>query len=185
MANVFWFTGISGAGKTTLSRKAYEYLKSTGCSAHLLDGNSVRDFFDNDLGYSEADRHEAIKRIVFGSNLLLSNDISVIVACIAAREKSREFIRHKLGTNYIEIWVKASLETVKSRDVRGLYQSYEKGIVNCIPGVDQVYEEPRCPHLVVDTDKLMVEESFELVCDFVKQQTFSAQINPTVSIKVR
>jgi len=129
----------------------------------FLDGNEVREFFDNDLGFSQEDRHMAIKRSVFGSHLLAKQGINVIVASIASTYQDRNFIRKKLGDSYLQIWVRASVETVKKRDVRGLYAAHSDGDEKNLPGLDQEYQEPRNPHLIIETDNASIDESFELI----------------------
>lgn len=167
MAKVFWFTGISGAGKSTLSALAADYIRENYGPTEFLDGNDIRDFFENDLGFSREDRDHAIKRSTFGSYLLAKNGINVVIASIAAFYDIRDFVRRKLGDHYQQIYIKASVDTVKARDVRGLYKAHAEGSESNLPGVDQLYEEPRNPNLVVCTDKQSVEDSFEVIKRFI------------------
>ncbi|MCB0333426.1 MAG: adenylyl-sulfate kinase [Bdellovibrionales bacterium] len=168
-AKVIWLTGISGAGKSTLGEKLFAYFSNHVAQVEFLDGNEVRDFFDNDLGFTDEERHMAIKRSVFGSYLLAKNGVHVIVASIAASYEIRDFIRTKLGDHYIQVWVKASVDTVRKRDVRGLYKAHDEGDEENLPGVDQGYDKPRNPHIVIETDSDTIDASFEKLRSFLAQ----------------
>lgn len=168
---VIWLTGIAGSGKTTLGKKLYEYLKETSGAANVefIDGDLTRQFFDDDLGYSRKDRIFNIKRIVFASMLLARNGVAVIVSNIAPYYEVRDFIRKHLPS-YYQIYVKASLEKCKRADIKKLYKNAEDGKIKNVIGVDDVYEEPRRPDLVVHTDKESAEKSFARIVDFLNQK---------------
>lgn len=167
MSKVVWLTGISGAGKSTLGEKITAFIASKDQKVEYLDGNVVRDFFDNDLGFTEEDRFMAIKRTVFGSHLLAKNGVIAVVSSIAGTYTVRDFIREKLGDMYIQIYVKAKLETVMDRDVRGLYQAHKEGKEKNLPGLSQAYQEPRNPDLVVETDSESIEETMKKIEPFL------------------
>ncbi len=169
MAKVIWLTGVSGAGKSTIGQHISNYLNSMDVPVEYLDGNLVRDFFDNDLGFTDADREMAIKRSVFGSYLLAKHGITVVVASIAGSYVIRDFIRNKLGGYYIQIYVKASIECVVARDVRGLYKAYTEGRESHLPGITQSYQEPRNPDLVIETETESIEESQTKAEEFLKK----------------
>ncbi len=155
---VIWLTGISGSGKTTLSKMVYNILSESKNKIALLDGDTVRDFFEHDLSYTKADRLANIKRMAFAAYHLSENGIHVIVANMAHYYEGRDFIRRKIN-NYIQIYVKASVDIVKKRDVKGLYQKFENDLIFNIIGLDDQYQAPRCPNLIVDTDVESSEES--------------------------
>lgn len=172
MASVYWFTGISGAGKSTLAEMTYNYISALGRVVELLDGNDVRAFFDNDLGFTDEERFQALQRTVFGCHLLIRHNIDVVVASIAATRESRDFIRKKLGSSYKEIWVKASLETVQRRDVHGLYKRFNCKLEENLPGFDQKYDRPKNPDLILDTDFQTKEESFARIKPLIEASLF-------------
>ncbi|MBU0573953.1 MAG: adenylyl-sulfate kinase [Candidatus Margulisbacteria bacterium] len=160
MRKVIWLTGISGSGKTTLGRLVYEKFKSLCKRVEFLDGDIVRDFFENDLGYSRRERILNVKRIAFAAMLLAKNDVTVIVANIAPYYEVRDFIRKNIP-NYIQVYIKASLDSVRKRDVKGLYGNATNNMV----GIDDAYDIPRNPDITVDTDRESVEESLNKILE--------------------
>jgi len=147
---VIWFTGLSGSGKTTLARMTKELLESNQQLVQLIDGDIVRDFFRNDLGYTEPERIENIKRIIFAASLLSENGISVIVANIAPYYEVRDIARRMIR-NYTQIYLEVDIETARARDVKGLYKAYDLGEAKNIIGIDERYDVPRRPDLVIRT----------------------------------
>ena len=134
---VIWFTGISGAGKTTLATLLKERLEMEGIENELLDGDEVRQFFENDLGYTEKDRYHNITRIAYTAELLSRHGIISIVANIAPYYKVREFIRRHVE-DYIQIYVKVLAETAIKRDVKGLYKKYRDGKMDNLVGMGEL-----------------------------------------------
>lgn len=169
MAAVIWLTGISGSGKTTLGRKLKQALENRYPKVEFIDGDLVRDFFKNDLGYSREERFMYVKRIVFAVMLLARNGIPVIVANIAGSYESRDFIREHLD-DYIQIYLKTSVEKVMERDVKGHYARYKNGEETCLVGLDEPYDEPRHPNLIVNTEFEAVGESFQKILAYLKTQ---------------
>ena len=156
---VVWFTGISGSGKTTLANLLHKSLKERNVKTEILDGDIVRDFFENDLGYSREERIMNIKRITFAAMLLEKNGVNVIVANMAPFYEARDFIRRKFNGHYFQIYLKASIDKAMSRDTKGMYKkAQDSGDTNVI-GVDDAYEVPRNPDLVIDTDNETIAES--------------------------
>ena len=149
-APVIWFTGISGSGKSTLAKALYEDVSRTGQAVKFLDGDEVRSFFEGDLGYTRAERIHNVRRIAFAAHQLSECGIAVIVANIAPYFEVRDFIRRKLA-NYIQVYLKTSLEVVASRDVQGHYGKFRAAELSNLIGLDDVYDEPRHPDLVITT----------------------------------
>jgi len=153
-----WFTGLPGAGKTELSRRVEEILLERGLKVEVLDGDIVRTNLSKGLGYSKEDRDINIKRIGFVCNLLTRNDVVAIAAAISPYRETRDYNRKLIG-RYVEIYVKCSIEELKKRDPKGLYEKALKGEIKNFTGVSDPYEEPEKPEIVVDTEVETEEES--------------------------
>ncbi len=161
MANkgfTIWFTGLSGSGKSTLSEIIEERLKARGHNVEVLDGDIVRTHLSKGLGFSREDRDTNIKRIAFVCGLLTRNSVISISAAIAPYAEAREWARKEIG-NFVEIYVKCPIEVCRQRDVKGLYKLVDEGKIKGFTGVDDPYEEPEHPELVIETDKETIEES--------------------------
>src|SRR5437763_3557163 len=153
-----WFTGLSGAGKSTLSEAIEERLKARGRNVEILDGDIVRTHLSKGLGFSREDRDTNIRRIAFVCNLLSRNGVICISAAIAPYSEARAWARREIG-NFVEVYVKCPIDVCRQRDVKGLYKLADEGKIKGFTGVDDPYEEPDHPELVVETDKETVEES--------------------------
>lgn len=153
---VIWLIGISGAGKTTLGNRLKEYLDLSGRKSFILDGDVVRDFFDNDLGYSQQDRVANIKRIMLAAHVLSFNGVTAIVCNISPFENLRAFSRLKIK-DYIEIYLKRDLHLSQCNDVKGMYGK-NAGKTEIV-GVDMLFDEPLHSDLTIDTGCEDVEES--------------------------
>ncbi|WP_039990628.1 adenylyl-sulfate kinase [Fischerella thermalis] len=153
-----WFTGLSSAGKTTLSRVVASELRSLGYQIEILDDDLLRENLSNDLGFSKADRDENIRRIGFVATLLTRNDVIVLVCAISPYRHIREEVRNSIG-NFIEVYVNASLDICEKRDIKGLYQKARAGQIKNFTGIDDPYEPPLNPTLECRTDLETIEES--------------------------
>jgi adenylyl-sulfate kinase len=153
-----WFTGLSGSGKSTLSKVIEQRLKALGRNVEVLDGDIVRTHLSKGLGFSREDRDTNIKRIGFVCSLLTRNGVICVSAAIAPYREARDWARKEIG-NFVEVYVKCPLEVCRQRDVKGLYKLADEGKIKGFTGVDDPYEEPDHPELVVETDKETVEES--------------------------
>ena len=165
MANVgftIWFTGLSGAGKSTLAEIIEQRLKERGHNVEVLDGDEVRTHLSKGLGFSKEDRDTNIKRIAFVSKLLTRNGVASISAAIAPYREARAWAREEIG-NFVEVYVKCPLEVCRQRDVKGLYKLVDEGKIKNFTGVDDPYQEPEDPEVVVETDKESVEESVQKI----------------------
>ena len=165
MANkgfTLWFTGLSGAGKSTLSEAIEHRLKASGQKVEVLDGDVVRTHLSKGLGFSREDRDTNIKRIAFVCGLLTRNDVICISAAISPYRETRQWARDHIG-DFVEVYVKCPIEVCRQRDVKGLYKLVDEGKIKGFTGVDDPYEEPEHPELIVETDKETVEESAERI----------------------
>ena len=164
-AFVLWFTGLSGAGKSTLAEKVYKHLTKTGRKVERLDGDTLRAVFPS-TGFSRKDRDEHIHRVGYLASRLEHHGIIVVASFISPYREARLFVR-KLCKKFIEVHVKASLETCKKRDVKGLYKKAIDGKISSFTGIDDPYEEPENPEIVIDTDTLTIEQSEQVIMDYL------------------
>jgi adenylylsulfate kinase len=153
-----WFTGLSGAGKSTLAWAIEQRLKACDHNVEVLDGDIVRTHLSKGLGFSREDRNTNIQRIAFVCNLLSRNGVVSIAAAISPYREAREWARKEIG-NFVEIYVKCPLAVCRQRDMKGLYKLADEGKIKYLTGVDDPYEEPEHPELLIETDKETVEES--------------------------
>jgi adenylylsulfate kinase len=153
-----WFTGLSGAGKTTLARLVENELRSRGHRLEVLDGDIIRTNLSKGLGFSKEDRDTNIRRIGFVCNLLTRNDVVAIVAAISPYREVREEVRNQIGS-FVEVFVKCPIEVLAERDVKGLYKKALAGEIKNFTGVDDPYEEPLSAEIVIQTDTETPDES--------------------------
>jgi adenylylsulfate kinase len=162
-----WFTGLSGVGKTTISRALANKLKSYGYKVETLDGDVVRQNLTKGLGFSKEDRDENIRRIGFVAELLTRNQVIVLVAVISPYQEVRQEVRERIG-NFVEVYANAPLEVCEQRDVKGLYKKARAGEIKNFTGIDDPYEPPISPEVECRTDVETQEESVSKV--FAKLQ---------------
>lgn len=153
-----WLTGLSGAGKSTLSTAIEQRLRSYGRLVEVLDGDLVRTHLSKGLGFSREDRDTNIQRIAFVCKLLTRNGVICISAAIAPYREARMRAREEIG-DFVEVYVKCPIEICRQRDVKGLYKQVDEGKIKHFTGVDDPYEEPEHPELVVETSQESIEES--------------------------
>jgi len=153
-----WFTGLSSAGKTTLSRAVAEELIARNLKVELLDGDVVRQYLCKDLGFSKQDRDENIRRIGFVAELLTRNGVMTLVSAISPYRETRDAMRQRIG-DFVEIYVNAPLEVCEQRDVKGLYKKARAGLMQGMTGLDDPYEPPLHPELELRTDLETIEDS--------------------------
>lgn len=159
-ACVLWFTGLSGAGKSTLAHAVEEQLHQRGCRTFVLDGDNVRHGLSSNLGFSEDDRKENIRRIGEAAKLMMEAGVITLTAFISPFRADREAVRNLMPHgDFLEIYCRASLAACEARDVKGLYRRARAGEIKNYTGIDSPYEEPMKPELVVDTEALTLEES--------------------------
>ena len=159
MGATLWFTGLSGAGKSTIAEIVESELRERGYKVEVLDGDVVRTNLSKGLGFSREDRDTNIRRIAFVADLLSRNGVVAITAAISPYREIRDEARALMGARFIEIHVKASVEECARRDVKGLYEKAMRGEIKEFTGVSDPYEEPLNPELVLDTEAESPEES--------------------------
>ncbi|WP_457786666.1 adenylyl-sulfate kinase [Geobacillus sp. Geo 8.1] len=170
---VLWFTGLSGAGKSTLSVEVEKELHQRGIRTYILDGDNIRHGLNKDLGFSAEDRKENIRRIGEVAKLMVDAGIVTLTAFISPYREDREMVRQLLGEKeFIEIYVKCSLEECERRDPKGLYKKARAGEIKGFTGIDDPYEEPENPELVVETDKQSLEESVKQVITYLEENGY-------------
>jgi adenylylsulfate kinase len=164
-----WFTGLSGAGKTTISEIVAPALRERGLKIEVLDGDVVRTNLSKGLGFSKEDRDTNIRRIAFVADLLSRNGVGVITAAISPYREIRDEARQMMDGRFIEAYVKASVEVCEERDVKGLYAKARAGEIKEFTGVSDPYEPPENPELVLDTEHQSPEESAQQILDFLEE----------------
>ncbi|MCP4177417.1 MAG: sulfate adenylyltransferase subunit CysN [bacterium] len=159
-----WLTGLSGSGKSTIAKALEKKLIELGVKAFILDGDNVRHGLNKDLGFSERDRTENIRRIAEIAKLMNSAGLLVITAFISPFRKDRTHAKSVIGDqNFFETYVKADINTCKQRDPKGLYKKVEEGSLINFTGIDSPYESPESPSIEIDTVNCNIEESVELI----------------------
>ncbi|MEO0947981.1 MAG: adenylyl-sulfate kinase [Cyanobacteria bacterium J06641_5] len=152
-----WFTGLSGSGKTTISRALVADLRELDCKFEVLDGDIVRQNLTKGLGFSKEDRDENIRRIGFVANLLTRNGVIVLVSAISPYRDIREEVAERVG-DFMEVYVNTPVEVCEERDVKGLYKRARSGEIKNFTGVSDPYEAPTEPAVECRTDLNTVEE---------------------------
>ncbi len=155
---VVWLTGLSGSGKTTIATALRTELEERGCRVETLDGDEIRANLSPDLGFSSQEREQHNRRVIYIARLLSRHGVVVLVPLISPIRAVREDARRQLHP-FLEVYVKASLEACMQRDPKGLYRRALAGEVKQMTGLAQPYEEPLAPDLVIDTERLSLEES--------------------------
>jgi len=163
-----WFTGLSGSGKTTIAQIVYNQLKKEGYKVEILDGDVIRTNLSKGLGFSKEGRDENIKRVGFVCDLLTRNEVIAIAVCISPYREVRDFNRKRIG-NFIEVYTKCNLQECIKRDPKGNYKKALAGEIKNYTGIDDPYEEPVNPEVIVETDKQKPQECAKKVLDKLKE----------------
>ncbi|KXH81797.1 adenylyl-sulfate kinase [Sporosarcina sp. HYO08] len=165
---ILWFTGLSASGKSTISVALEAALYERGIRTYRLDGDNVRFGLNKNLGFSQEDRTENIRRIGEVSKLMIDAGLLTLTAFISPYREDREQVRDLVEKGeFIEIYVEASLETCEERDPKGLYKKARLGEIKGFTGIDAPYEEPDDPEIKIDTNRLSVEESVNVIVDYL------------------
>lgn len=170
-AYLLWFTGLSGSGKSTLANLVEIALHEKGLSTYILDGDNIRKGINKDLSFAPEDRKENIRRIAEISNLMLDAGLITLAAFVSPYIKDRQEVQQIVGKdNFIEIFVNTSLEECERRDVKGLYKKARSGKIKNMTGISAPYEAPVNPDLEVITDGQSIEESIEIIINFINNK---------------
>jgi adenylyl-sulfate kinase len=165
-----WFTGLSGAGKTTISHILEDKIRSRDSKLEILDGDVVRENLSKGLGFSKEDRDTNIRRIAFVADLLSRNGTPVITAAISPYRAIRDEAREMMGDRFIEVYIKASVDACAERDVKGLYAKAFSGEIKEFTGVSDPYEEPLNAEVVINTEEEEPEESADRLIAYLEER---------------
>lgn len=169
---VLWFTGLPSSGKSTIAHKVELELYKRGIKTYVFDGDNIRTGLNRDLGFTEKERDENIRRIGEVIKLFIDAGLVVLTAFVSPLRKHREYVKSLLEDGeYIEIYVKCPPEKCAERDPKGHYEKAKLGIIKNFTGVDGTYEEPSSPDLVIETDKLSIEESVRAVLNLLQNKS--------------
>lgn len=170
---IIWFTGLSGSGKSTLAGALENILYEQGYRCYLLDGDNVRHGLCKDLGFSDEDRVENIRRIGEVGKLMLDAGMIVIAAFISPFRSDRDMVRNMVEpTEFIELYLDVPLEVCEQRDPKGMYKKARRGDIKFFTGISSPYEPPLHPELTIDSSKYSVEEEAQLVIDYLADQGY-------------
>ena len=166
-----WLTGLSGAGKSTITQVLEKQLSEEGYSIEVLDGDIVRTNLTKGLGFSKEDRDTNIRRIGFVASLLTRHGVIVLVSAISPYRDIRDEVRNKVK-NFVEVFVNAPLNVCEGRDVKGLYNRARSGEIKSFTGIDDPYEEPLNPEIVCRTDLETIEESVDKILQKLEEMGY-------------
>jgi adenylylsulfate kinase len=172
---ILWFTGLSGAGKSTLAHAVEERLHEMGCRTFVFDGDNVRHGLCGDLGFSEADRAENIRRIGEMTKLFIETGVIALAAFISPFRAEREKLRAQVAAgDFVEVYCRCPLAVCEQRDKKGLYARARAGEVQEFTGISSPYEPPEHPELVIDSDRESLEQSVDRIIDYLRGRNIFA-----------
>ncbi len=167
---VLWIEGLPCAGKTTLAHAVADRLGAAGRKVQILDGDEMRRMFSPELGFSRKDREFHARRVSYVARMLAGHGIVAIVAMITPYETSRQAARAEVAGRFVEVWLRCPIEVCRERDVKGLYARAAQGGVARVTGVNDPFEEPLRPELIVDTNRLSVPQSTDRILRYLAEQ---------------
>ena len=170
-ATAIWLTGIPASGKSTISILLKDYLQKKNMPAIILDGDEIRKTVSKDLGFSPQDRKEHNRRVIEIAKLLVKNNFTAIIPLISPYRETRDLARKEIP-NFVEVYVKASLDTCIMRDPKGLYKKAQAGEIQNMTGLQSPYEEPQNPELVLDTEKSTPQECLDIITSYLKKSRY-------------
>lgn len=164
---LLWFTGLSGSGKSTVANELQKKLYDRGKLTYLLDGDNIRHGLCSDLGFELEDRSENIRRIGEVSKLFIDSGIITLGTFVSPLISDREKVRDLLDKDFIEVYVKCSLETCEQRDPKSLYKKARDGEIKNFTGIDSPYEEPLNAEIVLETDSKSIDECVDQIIEYL------------------
>lgn len=168
-SGLIWFTGLSASGKSTIAHAVEKELFDRGIRVYVLDGDNVRHGLNSNLGFSPEDRKENIRRIAEVSRLMIDAGILVLAAFISPFREDRARVREIFQKDlFAEIYIKCSLEECEKRDPKGQYRKARNGVIHNYTGISAPYEEPEAPELVIDTEKMTLQEAVKAIVEFIE-----------------
>jgi len=178
-SGLLWFTGLPGAGKSSIAHGMEVELFKLGIRTYVLDGDNIRHGLNADLGFGREDREENIRRIVEVSKLLVDAGIFVLTAFVSPYAVDRDYVRNRFANdNFWEIYVKCSVAECTRRDIKGHYQKAQEGIIKNFTGVSSPYEVPEKPDMVIDTESLALNDSVRTVVNFIMNKDILSRLDP-------
>ena len=178
---IIWFTGLSGSGKSTIAGALEQKLFALGQHTYLLDGDNVRHGLNKDLGFSDSDRVENIRRIGEMSKLFVDAGMIVLSAFISPFRTERRMVRDLVNEmEFVEVYMGTPLSTCEERDPKGLYQKARKGEIKNFTGIDSEYEVPENPEVVLDTSTMSVEDCADAVIEYLKAKGYLPAVKDTL-----
>ena len=167
-AFLIWFTGLSGSGKSTIANAVEQALHNQGVKTYILDGDNIRKGINKDLTFSPEDRSENIRRIAEVANLMVDAGLVVLAAFVSPYKKDRDNIKSIVkDTNFVEVYVNASVEECERRDVKGLYKKARAGEIKNMTGISAPYEAPEQPDIEIKTENVSVEEAVQEIVKYI------------------
>ena len=180
---ILWFTGLSGSGKSTLANALEDVLHKNGIKTYLLDGDNVRHGLNKDLGFSELDRVENIRRIGEVSKLFVDAGMLVLTAFISPFRSDRQIARSLVEYDeFVEVFVNTSLKECEKRDPKGLYKKARDGAIANFTGIDSPYEIPDSPEIEIKNDEMSIEDSISKIMDFLIKNGYIESIDNDYTI---
>lgn len=168
---LIWFTGLSGSGKSTLAHSLEDRLYRKGCNTIVLDGDNVRHGLCKDLGFSDIDRKENIRRVGEVAKLFIEAGVVVITAFISPSREDRAKVRNLVGErDFIEIFCDCSVEVCERRDVKGLYKKARNGLIKEFTGISAPYEKPENPDLLINTETTELDQAINQIMALIEQR---------------
>ena len=166
-----WMTGLPGSGKTTIALELERRLEGIGRNVEILDGDEVRKGLSSDLGFSKEDRQQHARRVTFVAKLLSRNGVIVLVGLISPFRAFRRYAREEIG-DFVEVFVDTSLDECIRRDPKGLYKKAIAGEIKDLTGLQDPYEPPESPELVISTEEVTVEQAADMVMETLQHQGY-------------
>lgn len=167
--SLLWFTGLSGSGKSTIANAVDRKLFELGCHSYLLDGDNVRHGLNRDLGFDDGSRVENIRRITEVAKLFIDSGLIVSTAFISPFIADREQAKSIIGELFVEVFIDTPIEVCEKRDPKGLYAKARQGEIENFTGITSPYETPIAPDIHIKTDEQSIEQSAQLVIDYLRK----------------